>query len=206
MDNDLFGRSWKTSQCCVFLPLQVCGFSASAGLHGRSLWKSLQRSQFRPSVLCLHTHRPWIWTIRKEQQNYFNLKKDDRYCFLNQRVKILLKPFFTDSSSPPCHSPGLPPLGPEHTLRHVHNRSSFLWPPAHRWHNSIFAEHQSAGPEGHLPECWAWWSWYVSLWYAAALWRKKMISVFSNFMTSIFPLTEATMRINPVDTVWQMTI
>lgn len=44
----------------IFPPRQVCGFCTSAGLHGRSLWKSRQRSQFRPSVLCLQTQRPWI--------------------------------------------------------------------------------------------------------------------------------------------------
>ena len=59
----------------VFAPLQVCGFSASAGLHGRSLWKSLQRSQFRPSVLCLHTQRPWIWpkTMHQNDKKLFSV-------------------------------------------------------------------------------------------------------------------------------------
>lgn len=61
--------------CVCVLPLQVWGLSASAGLQGRSWWKSLQRSQFSPTVLCLHTQRPCIWPITTQSYHTFCFNK-----------------------------------------------------------------------------------------------------------------------------------
>lgn len=53
---------------CKFLRWQVCVLPSSAGLQGRSLKRSSQRSQFIPAVLCLQSHRGF--TCKSEQKHF----------------------------------------------------------------------------------------------------------------------------------------
>lgn len=47
----------------VVLLLQAFVCFPNAGFHGKSLKKSSHSSQFKPFVLCVHSHRPWTMSI-----------------------------------------------------------------------------------------------------------------------------------------------
>lgn len=72
------GTSKKTLKDCRLVKttedslLQALVLRPSAGLHGRSWWKSWHCSQLRPLVLWLHMQWPWTW-----EQNTTNLGLTD---------------------------------------------------------------------------------------------------------------------------------